>query len=306
MLFIQILLGFCSVLLSTTFAQTPLGGTCSSDIECADNARCTNGICGGDGGYCSDGGDCANGLNCLDFQCTSLSPQPLGGDCSDIIQCPANARCTNGICGGDGGYCSNGGDCASGLNCLQSQCTSLSPQPLGGDCSDIIQCPANARCTNGICGGDGGFCLDAGTDCANGLNCLQSQCTSLSPQPLGGDCTDIIQCPANARCTEGICGGDGGFCLNAGTDCASGHNCLQSQCTPLPPRALGASCSDIIQCPANARCTDGICGGSGGFCVDGQTDCASGMLTHPPLSSTADDGSYFRNLYLLQYLRNVP
>ncbi|KAI9632996.1 uncharacterized protein MKK02DRAFT_40376 [Dioszegia hungarica] len=263
----------------TSLALSTLGGTCSRTLQCPASAQCTNGICGGPGGFCITAStDCANGQNCLDSECTSLARSTLGGTCSRTLQCPANSRCTDGICGGPGGFCITAStDCANGQNCLDNECTSLAPSTLGGTCSRTLQCPANARCTDGICGGPGGFCITASTDCANGQNCLDNECTSLAPSTLGGTCSRTLQCPANARCTDGICGGPGGFCITASTDCANGQNCLDNVCTSLAPQPLGATCSSNIQCPGNARCTDGICGGPGGFCITASTDCANGQ-----------------------------
>ena len=124
-----------------------VGGDCNpSDYYaynglCAGDARCssTDYTCGGLGSSCNtldgqgtgDSNQCRTGrkysrylptsripygpsfqsiVTCLRYQCSTLSAVPLGGQCSQSVQCSGSPYCQNGICGGEGAYCQDGGE----------------------------------------------------------------------------------------------------------------------------------------------------------------------------------------------------
>jgi len=71
------------------------GGTCDiNGLPCANNLKCSNGICRlPDGSICSSNDQCASNA-CYINQCRALSGSP----CSSIILCLNGVSCIDGIC----------------------------------------------------------------------------------------------------------------------------------------------------------------------------------------------------------------
>lgn len=126
--------------------------------------------------------------------------------------------------------------------------------------------------------------------------CSAGSCQVQPPKAVGERCVNDAGCLAGARCTRGICGGEGGYCADASA-CQSGckwagwprrarvapsstiaHSrsvlpvsCSRNKCSSLMPAGLGESCSIDDQCPrvstGQVACKDGRCGGYGAACI---------------------------------------
>jgi hypothetical protein len=157
---------------------------------CGD-ALCSPNKCGDGQGECSSSTECQAGLECISNICQIPPPPPppppapptceknLGdpGYCGDLL-------CGNNNCSEGQGQCSSTGECQSGLECINSICTT--PPPPGCQLSlghpDYCADPECGPCSEGQ-----GICKSTG-ECVTGLECEGGICqspVSLIPVPAG-------------------------------------------------------------------------------------------------------------------------
>ncbi len=182
---------------------------------------------------------------------TGTSPQ--GGPCGTAADCASppgqGPTCDNEICGvplanvASGGFCSDTGQCASGLACNSG--------PYGG---------------NGTCGPKiavGGRCeLDA--DCVDNTWC-HNACTAFTP--VGTNCEYVVECGPTASCATGVCQALGG----TGSPCTDSSGCLPTNyCSPDTSActtriAIGGACPAAAASQYEQPCADdGFCSHTSG------------------------------------------
>ncbi len=278
------------------------GACCQGDVECSDGLICLDpyagwaeqpGIWSGTCGAPLESGECYSDEDCL--------PAELCGGAS-VPECwvDEGSAPEAGICAAPGGFaagecCSQEGECAAGLVCLDPW----------------TQAPVNGFIAwSGVCGEPAGpgECY-ATEDCEAGWTCegaLLGECWNmpdLGPPTPGectwpgagvgeccwweADCADGLQC----RFADGAVGG--GFCPGPGPT---------GTCVPAP---LGDGCYDLTDCPAGDACegayvpmcweleaanlvTTGQCttppGGEGACCFSA-SECQPGLECLDPLTT---------------------
>jgi hypothetical protein len=248
--------------------------TCTSDLECAHEHLCVEGICRHDdtGAPCSTGSPerCATGL-CLGSaaggQCTRY--------CTTAAECPAGYACTRAggstrpICVDIERPCSAADDCGTGL-CVSmigctAECTSAADCPRRFDGLPPYRCAVAYGWPRPLCvppddvvGSD-----PIGASCrrdARGLwLCRSGACDESAP--LGPMCTQA--CTAQGNCAPGLgcfpladASGVTLSCQRAGSGdlgqpCRNGRECRSGLCD------AGGFCTRLCQdglCPSDMRC----------------------------------------------------
>lgn len=178
---------------------------CTSNLECAEGAQCTNGkcvqLCGNGrmdpGEVCDGGTGCTTGcLLAENQQCTRDT------DCASVA-------CRRGVCV----PCTEGGQCQSN-DCREGTCTNL----CGNGKVDTGEI-----CDPGLAGDAPGCtrdCLRAvGADCSDSRECQTGLCGS------NGGKSSCIPCANNAQCGGGVCAS--GTCVN---ECGNGELNAFEQC----------------------------------------------------------------------------
>jgi hypothetical protein len=247
---------------------------CTTDLDCAAPAVCTNGSCGlkGFGKTCADGnecvsGSCAQGV-CCDSACagTCQSCVLSGslGHCADIADGNSDprGRCVDqgaASCGTDGS-CDGKGACrvyAAGTACAAASCpTSASTLTQVRSCDGKGACkPATTQpCAPYLC---------------NGISACKAACT-VDADCLGPDiCDPQTNLCGNKRRLGQTCGATSD-CLT-GNFCVDGVCCASSACGLCQTCATGA-CANVASgtpephagCAATPPCGDtGNCNGAG-------------------------------------------
>ena len=214
-----------------------------------------------------------------------LGQVAVGGECVMSEECAGEAFCAPtctgcaGVCrtripeGGAG--CLRDAECASGLACLGSTCTSL--PAIGFACAmrEGRRCALGARCEAGMCidvndtpGMPGGACGTGLAPCDTGLYCRESRCTTelRAGEPcvngLGGaggvGCGRGLWCTPMGQCAAAL--GEGAACVptsGGAAACSSPLVCGQGNAC-ITPRDNGASCVSAIEC-ASRNCAAARC-----------------------------------------------
>lgn len=211
--------------------------SCPQDVRCQEGSQCSaQGVCAPIPNPCA-GVQCAAGQGCnpADGQCV-----PLPGIC--LPACGAGFRCDNNICV-PAPQC----DIQHPELCLtQETCTTATLHWWNNAChsqpapvcalGNVVQCSTLAACT-----AVGGYWYN------NACN-VQAQCQTSATCPPGQQCTNGVCQVAPPACAPGIlvsctqvnCAGAQGYWYN-------------NVCN------TNAQCLTAAQCPANNRCTNGIC-----------------------------------------------
>jgi hypothetical protein len=297
------------------------GDPCQSTAQCQAGQTCVDGVCCQEacGGFCercqagtglcaavaagqqeldpASGNNCSNGFVCTGARngCKATTGQPCSNaDGSGCVSgaCEATAgggalvccsqACGNGLsCRSTGQgcvQCESAAQCANGCNTVQGICNPLKGN--GESCSVASQCGSNA-CIQAT--DSGSRCC---TGCQPGQQC-SPQGTCISPQsPLGGRCTNTIDCQRGV-CTNGLCCNEScdAQCESCGSDgeCRSNNRCASVDCGGNECFINGGN----VCCVRNAR--PGFTDGSLSFECTQRTDCSPDDATSRPIS--CDDPS---------------
>ena len=118
---------------------------------------------------------CAKDSHCLgDEHCMNNICQ----QCRDNGDCPDGRECTEGVCAGIPGYCSDITNCPAGQVCREHRC---------GPCSTLSECQHGQTCAGGRCGTVECYTSE---DCHGGLKCVAYHCK---------------EWPTNGAQSEGAC-----------------------------------------------------------------------------------------------------
>lgn len=209
---------------------TPVGGPCSSGIQC-QSTQCSStntdtcGTCvatAKEGEMCdSNKTRCVQPLVCTGQTgtCAKRTYNPAGAPCDSFAQqCDDGLRCdyTTKKCVAyvmSGGACTTTTDCNSNLVCSAMKC--IDPPGEGGDCSMSLRCAKDLACDYSgtktcvkLTYAKGGEACSSVKPCAATLSCPTTKvCPMVIPD--GGACNamDMTQtCDYAARCIDGKCG----------------------------------------------------------------------------------------------------
>ena len=151
----------------------PLGSSCKSADQCADDLVCTGGHCGGCDDDESCGADQVCGLQDVDdlryWTCIDRASTPLGAACDRDQQCKSGL-CATGACS----------ECASDEDCEE-----------GARCSYPAGKPFNSSFWPRLCG-VGQFFRQTGDACSQDFDCESRKCEGF----------DLL-CEPNSDCSEG-------------------------------------------------------------------------------------------------------
>ncbi len=236
------------------------GGGCDDGDACTDGDKCSGGKCAGIAKICTDGDACTEGDHCSAGACIA----GVAKACDDANPCTTDS-CAAGSCkqAPAGGACNDGNACTTGETCSDGQCR-------GGQmlsCDDANPCTADS-CANGICKNaaiEGG--CDDGDGCSTGDYCAGGNCLSGAPM----NCDDGFPCTTDS-CVKGVCKYAGP--VVAPPTCEGQRSVQINPCGGAPK---------ITDCPSNAPCFDGICGG--------KSDVASGDGNVVDQGALLSDGS---------------
>jgi hypothetical protein len=173
------------------------------------------------GAACEDSSDCSD--SCIDGKCArEPEVEVVGQACDDENPCNEEGgddyRCVEGKCAEKlpgGAACTKDEDCVIG-------------------CEDG-KCAETAACGEGEVG-DHCDALFSDGQCKPGLACGWESGTCQKLVPLGGVCTDDVECVAGAYCGEFEENDEGEFqgtckeLLPDGQACESGYECLSDTC----------------------------------------------------------------------------
>jgi hypothetical protein len=257
----------CDPITDICVAQCSRGASCSSDLQCDEEAglRCVVGRCDSPravGLPCQISDHCADGLRCgvnpatgSDLVCLELLAE--GASCSTA----APEDCATGFCSPVTLTCAPSADPGD-------LCPTLSQDECAGGYCDVtprsIACAGDAQCAN-----SSGTC-----DLVSGV--CEAFCIAL--QPDGAMCVNGFEC-VSGTCVEGFCRTtplpDGQPC-NFSAECESGfcNHEVASVCEQLP-LPNGRVCFSDFECASevcfNSSCQNGLSEGA---------DCSS--LLDPP------------------------
>lgn len=165
-----------------------LGGSCVTMADCESSLQCQRGVCKRNlGGSCSSDDECAEG-SCLRQTCTQA--QPLGSVCESDRGCVAPNQCIEDVCRiPSGGTCVSSDDCGTGV-CLGAVCkTQPAPSSLGlGEaCNADSQCISRSCNWQNVCATPVGptYNCNSNADCTSGR-----RCTNMSTPTDTGYCCD--------------------------------------------------------------------------------------------------------------------
>jgi hypothetical protein len=270
-----------------------LGLPCESDGDCGGELSCLTsggdpfGVGGGPAqGYCSTPcafvEDCPGGSVCAttpgggyclracdvgsDGDCgrdTALCTA-IGGSGACLPDCTSSDECGARACDPGLGLCVDAVgpapvDCATDDDCTQGVCDPLlrlcvlAPDP---------ECTTDADCPEGPCDTELGVCVEE-PECATDSDCEVGACdTELGlcveePEP-------VLECTTDVDCAGGVCDEEAGTCSEAPLACTSNADCdtlgvcdaIDLICIEAPPRAIGAACSEDVQCTGESPARD--------------------------------------------------
>jgi hypothetical protein len=156
------------------------------------------------------------------------------------------------------GQCSSDHACASGFNCIQTQCVQSAPLAQIGE-----QCLTTADCAQGLTCADNHICTQpvgttvqgcqADTDCEFNETCKANVCTVKSCEN-DTDCAEGYKCEKSlVVCGTDVC--DIGVCTHectSNTDCTEGSICDSNKCAVK-------ECDANSECANDERCKNNIC-----------------------------------------------
>ena len=269
----------------------PKSGACSDGSECSAGDFCEKGKClpgpplkCDDGSVCTidkcdafvgctyelvDSTCCVAGFSVCDDQnsCTTdvcdevavtCTYVPNSAPCDDGDACTAPDACGEGICTGPVASCDDGNECTT------DSCAS----DLGGcqhvaaeaACDDDNACTTDDGCL-------GGTCIGAPVSCNDDNGCTADSCLPV-PAADGGGCQNVVKstaCSDGNACTMGdTCqaAGDSAQCVGSPLSCDDGNDCTTDSCHPAlgcQHIAVGAPCSDGLDCSTGDHCVGGVC-----------------------------------------------
>ncbi len=231
-----------------------LRGFVLAGLWCGILAGCSRQTAPEVGDACASISDCAltPGLACIGDVCSERG-------CERTLQCPADAACVDGLCGG--AECLVNDDCEQGIcfegDCRTDLCTSreeceqglvcrgippLCQEPLE-QCTDLEDCPVGLACKP-----ETQTCVQACSllsPCAEGSWCDEGLCRS--------QCTQPSECDAQERCIQGLC--------RAPLDCSMSDPCPREAILRDPYSCACVSCFDSQDCRLadGEACIDGAC-----------------------------------------------
>jgi hypothetical protein len=208
------------------------------------------------------GESCRSSSSCKQGRCV------LSVEDNTPVECSGTCTLSSIGCGGQ--------TCGDDEYCHQDECKQRLDE--GSTCDPFV----NDICLEGLsCGpedtcitprSEGGTCVRV-EDCAEGLVCLDSECSP--PSQLGE------KCGSNPQCADGLYCGDAGECVQrapAGSTCFGDEQCLEEhRCHPLDCDPISEFCRDGLEgtcigdqsageyCLYNDDCTDGL------FCTTQET-----------------------------------
>ncbi|KAL9938194.1 hypothetical protein V8E36_002817 [Tilletia maclaganii] len=234
---------------------SPAKSQCRVQVDCADNAPCSNGRCLSTAdASCSSGADCASGT------CTS-------GVCTKIVNgqgCGQDSQCRSAKCGSS--QATECGPLGRGPCQLYPVCGINSA--YGAPCTTTSDCGAqNTVCTIPT-GAQSGTCIypppskNIGDSCSKDFECFSSRCDAASfSEALTCRKTPGGQpCSANSECITNLC------VIAAGS--------TQGKCAV---NADGAACETGLDCTSAFCSSGGVCGGSAGSTCTDNGQCSSGI-----------------------------
>ena len=232
--------------------QVPEGDPCTMDMDCRGDAFCdVTSECpsrcrarGGVGTTCTHPVQCERGLRCYDPDADLLADVP-----------PSDYFC--GLPRGEGQAC-HGPHCAAGLACMFTEAgDQLLCQALEGEAAEGQPCSVTKPCADGLAcraSEDAGrkVCTPATAHmpCGQASDCsLGERCTCTDEACVDGAiCMPLAE--EGERCQEDS------FRSGVNVRCAGHLVCEEGSC--IPPRELGAPCSDDLQCES-FKCLGGAC-----------------------------------------------
>lgn len=144
--------GVCDPAVGCKAAPANEGGSCSDNLYCTINDKCSSGSCGGEPNTCAAPGDVCMIGACNESTDTCVAvPGNDGAGCNDGNDCTAGETCSNGACLGgqpanEGMLCDDEDGCTGGTTCANGLCQN--PQ------SQIMQCLDNDQCCPDGCAVD--------------------------------------------------------------------------------------------------------------------------------------------------------
>jgi len=264
---------------------------CSSDVDCAGTAYCSNGACAQKqitGAACAAANECGSGF-CADGVCCASA---CAGTCAACNLAGSVGTCTFLASGADPGdsdcpgatsVCDGAGACKT----TQGAACAMNGSCLSGNCADGVCCDTACTglcqaCTNAKTGGTTGTCAsipnasDPDNECSGATTCNGvGVCTTL---PTGQPCGAGIEC-TNGFCIDGFCCNNA--CQNPCQACSlakkgSGANgtcgAIAANTDPdneCPTECNGASACEFVNgtaCTVNSQCQSGAC--ADGFCCN--------------------------------------
>ncbi len=154
----------------------------------------------------------------------------------------------------------------------------------GAACSADVDCDDGDPCTDDVCSGECGFCVNAPRDCDDHVDCTVDAC-------LGGECTHVLDhdvCGDSDACALRFCDASMGCQDDPIIDCDDDNACttdacnVQSGCShrnvtcPSAPVCQRSSCDRASGCELDAL-PDGTACGVDRVCNQGE--CVSGLTT---------------------------
>ncbi len=230
--------------LSDTWLHITLGGSCSSDAQCAGaNAFCTDGVC------CNVPrcGTCA----------TCAGPSP--GRCTDVVNGEDPDTCSFGA----GKSCSKNGECLAALGTATTAASACASGFLvDGVCCETDHCDACQSCDGAkTVGKNTGRCdyVVEGSD-------PKSDCRDEGPDSCGKDgmCDGRGSCRVYSRgtaCGNNLCvrnAATGQFCSGAG-ECLRTQDAVDCGVFACQDGQCRTSCAGDSDCAPLHRCEQGVC-----------------------------------------------
>lgn len=248
---------------------TPLGGDCSSDLECAGSAYCdmSAGACpgtcaekGAENAACSGDESCESDLVCAGGTCKGRPATLTGTECIN-----EGAFCGYGlICLNDGG---------TGATCQPASALTRIPEGELCDieglrlCEEGLSCAASPpvdmpelRCVKPVASGQ--VCQFGFPEaCPSGEYCYENDDASplegvCVPRPGDGDpCGEVVLnpglgpvCSLGLSCIAGICRQR----ADAGDPCIADEQCYGDNCVDDAASPTGLSCAEVPLCTPDA------------------------------------------------------
>ena len=276
--------------------------SCDPPMEC-QTVECPVNTCMysiADGKVVSDPSD----TDCKVEVCDAQENKVIKGDTSEIPPQEGD-NCRMEVCAADGNVgqvdANEGGKCADppGACHNDSVCVAgaCSPQPKPGG-AHIGDNGVPGDCKATYCDGNGGAVT--GNDDAdvpgdpNGGNCWVPICTNGAPGqvpiPTGSACSEQV----DGKCCGGSCcanafAGDGQFCDQGGTCCASGKTCGGSCCPSASDACFNDACCGGSICAGECCETQHFCAPDSGSCCPGIQQCPNGSCCPQGKECLADN-----------------